>query len=85
MPLELQLTSPRELTFVSYEDPPVQFSEVRAQAVMSGISHGTEMNLFTGNNPLVEKEFDQKLRLFVPRREPFADERIPVWFNLVGL
>jgi len=69
MPLELQLTSPRELTFVSYEDPPLQFSEVRAQAVMSGISHGTEMNLFTGNNPFVEKEFNTELRLFVPMKE----------------
>jgi len=69
MPLELQLTSPRELTLVSYEDPPLQFSEVRAQAIMSGISHGTEMNLFTGNNPFVEKEFNTELRLFVPMKE----------------
>jgi 2-desacetyl-2-hydroxyethyl bacteriochlorophyllide A dehydrogenase len=73
MPLELQLTSPRELTFVSYEDPPLQFSEVRAQAVMSGISHGTEMNLFTGNNPFVEKEFNTELRLFVPMKESQSD------------
>lgn len=72
MPLELQLTAPGELAFVPYDDPPLQSGEVRAQAVMSGISHGTEMNLFTGKNPFVEKEFDKELRLFVPRKEPLV-------------
>lgn len=73
MPLELQLTAPRELAFVSYDDPPLQPGEVRARAIASGISHGTEMNLFTGHNPFVEQEFDAQLRLFVPRTEPLSD------------
>lgn len=73
MPLELQLIAPGEITFVQYEDPALQSGEVRARAIMSGISHGTEMNLFTGNNPFVEKEFDKELRLFVPRKEPLID------------
>ncbi|UCC52487.1 MAG: zinc-binding dehydrogenase [Anaerolineaceae bacterium] len=73
MPIELQLTAPGKLSFMPYEDPPLQSGEVRARAIVSGISHGTEMNLFTGNNPFVEKEFDRELRLFVPRTEPLAD------------
>jgi 2-desacetyl-2-hydroxyethyl bacteriochlorophyllide A dehydrogenase len=73
MPLELQLTAPRELAFVPYDDPPLQSGEVRARAIVSGISHGTEMNLFTGHNPFVDQEFDPELRLFVPRQEPLAD------------
>jgi len=68
MPLELQLKTPGQLTFVPYDDPPLQPGEVRARAIISGISHGTELNLFSGNNPFVDKEFDNKLRLFVPRR-----------------
>lgn len=72
-PIELQLTAPRELAFVPYDDPPLQSGEVRARAIMSGVSHGTELNLFTGNNPFVEQEFDEELRLFVPRKEPLAD------------
>jgi 2-desacetyl-2-hydroxyethyl bacteriochlorophyllide A dehydrogenase len=73
MPLELQLIAPRELAFVPYDDPPLQAGEVRARAISSGISHGTEMNLFTGNNPFVEQEFDRELRLFIPRKEPLSD------------
>jgi 2-desacetyl-2-hydroxyethyl bacteriochlorophyllide A dehydrogenase len=72
MLLELQLTAPGKLTFMPYEDPPLQSGEVRARAMVSGISHGTEMNLYTGNNPFVEQEFDKELRLFVPRKEPLA-------------
>ena len=70
MLLEVQLIAPRELTFVSYDDPPLQSGEVRGRAIMSGISHGTEMNLFTGNNPFVEQGFEPELRLFVPRQAP---------------
>ena len=73
MPLELQLTAPRDLAFVRYDDPPLQPGEVRARATVSGISHGTEMNLFSGHNPFVDQEFDPELRLFVPRQEPLAD------------
>ncbi|MEA3439569.1 MAG: zinc-binding alcohol dehydrogenase [Chloroflexota bacterium] len=72
MPLELKLNAPRELAFVPYDDPPLQSGEVRAQAIISGISHGTELNLFTGNSPFVEQEFDHELRLFVPRSEPLS-------------
>ncbi len=83
MPLELQLPAPGELAFVSYDDPPLQPGEVRAQAIMSGVSHGTEMNLFTGNNPFVEQEFDHDLRLFVPRQAPLPDS-ISLGYEWVG-
>ncbi len=73
MPLELQLTAPRELAFVAYDDPPLQAGEVRAQAISSGISHGTELNLFSGHNPFADQEFDPELRLFVPRQEALSD------------
>ena len=74
MPLELQLIGPREVAFAAYDDPPLQAGEVRARAIMSGVSHGTEMNLFTGNNPFVEQEFDPELRLFVPRQNPLPQK-----------
>ncbi len=72
MPLELQLTAPYKVAFALYDDPPLQSGQVRAQAITSGISHGTELNLFTGNNPFVEQEFDHKLRLFVPGKESLS-------------
>jgi len=73
MPEELQLIGPREVAIVPYDDPPLQAGEVRARAIMSGVSHGTEMNLLTGHNPFVEQEFDHELRLFVPRQAPLPD------------
>jgi 2-desacetyl-2-hydroxyethyl bacteriochlorophyllide A dehydrogenase len=83
MPLELQLTGPHEVALISYDDPPLQSGEVRAQAIMSGISHGTEMNLFTGNNPFREQEFDPELRLFVPRKEPLPGS-ISLGYEWIG-
>jgi 2-desacetyl-2-hydroxyethyl bacteriochlorophyllide A dehydrogenase len=83
MPLELQLIAPREVALVAYDDPPLQSGEVRAHAIASGISHGTEMNLFTGNNPFVEQEFDPGLRLFVPRQTPLPDS-ISLGYEWIG-
>jgi 2-desacetyl-2-hydroxyethyl bacteriochlorophyllide A dehydrogenase len=83
MPLELQLTAPGKIRFVSYADSALQSGEVRAQAIMSGISHGTEMNLFTGSNPFVEQEFDQELRMFVPRKEPLVGS-ISLGYEWIG-
>ncbi len=66
MPRELQLTAPRTLALVPYEDRPLQPNEIRAQALYSGISHGTELNLYRGTSPFHDKRFDPDLRLFVP-------------------
>ncbi len=65
MPKEFLLTAPRELTFREYEENPLGPNEVRARAVVSGISHGTELNLYRGSAPFAEKRFDPDLRLFV--------------------
>jgi 2-desacetyl-2-hydroxyethyl bacteriochlorophyllide A dehydrogenase len=69
MPRALVLNSPRQLSIEDYDDVPLQAGEVRAKAVLSGISHGTELNLYSGNNPFIDREFDRELRLFVPRAE----------------
>ena len=45
---------------------PLAAGEVRARAILSGISHGTEMKLYRGASPFGEKEFDADLRLFRP-------------------
>jgi 2-desacetyl-2-hydroxyethyl bacteriochlorophyllide A dehydrogenase len=50
--------------------------EVRAEAVLSGISHGTELNLYRGTSPFADKEFDRELRLFRPRTEPAPPLRL---------
>lgn len=73
MPKELQLTGPRQLAYNLYEEPPLKRWEVRARAVVSGISHGTEINLYRGTAPFHSRDFDQELRLFVdsPGYQPY--------------
>lgn len=65
MPLALSLTGPRDLTLNTYDETPLKPDEVRAQAILSGISHGTELNLYRGTAPFHNKRFDSDRRLFV--------------------
>jgi 2-desacetyl-2-hydroxyethyl bacteriochlorophyllide A dehydrogenase len=77
MPQELILIRPRQLEFRTYDDPPLEPHQIRAEALLSGISHGTEMNLYTGSNPFVDQEFDTALRLFVPRQKKEPEVMYP--------
>ena len=46
-----------------------QPDQVRAEAIVSGISHGTELALYRGVSPFDGKRFDPDLRLFVEDAE----------------
>ena len=65
MSRESLLVAPRDLRLVPVPDRPLQANEVRAEAVVSGISHGTELNLYRGTSPFDRRRFDPELRLFV--------------------
>jgi 2-desacetyl-2-hydroxyethyl bacteriochlorophyllide A dehydrogenase len=69
MPSELLLTAPRALRIVRYDDPVLGTDAVRAKAVASGISHGTELALYRGDSPFGRKRFDLDLRQFVAAAE----------------
>jgi 2-desacetyl-2-hydroxyethyl bacteriochlorophyllide A dehydrogenase len=69
MPKELELVSPRQVRTGTYDEAPLQPGEVRAQAVLSGISHGTELNLYRGTSPFRTQRFDPDLRLFIEAGE----------------
>ena len=66
MPRELVLLGPRNLDLREYEDGPLAANEVRAQAVLSAISIGTEMNQYRATAPLHHKRFDPTRSIFVP-------------------
>src|SRR5690606_10717593 len=66
MPRELQLVAPYTVALETYDEAPLAANEVRARAIMSAISHGTEINLYRGTSPFHEKRFDPQKRLFVP-------------------
>jgi threonine dehydrogenase-like Zn-dependent dehydrogenase len=65
MPFELLLTEPRSITLGPYDDEPLAPDQIRAKAIVSGISHGTELALYRGASPFDGKRFDTDLRLFV--------------------
>jgi NADPH:quinone reductase-like Zn-dependent oxidoreductase len=65
MPRELLLTGPRALELRRYEETPLEPGQVRAEAIVSGISLGTEIALYRGDSPFASKRFDLELRLFV--------------------
>ncbi len=65
MPKELILAAERKIQIEPYEETPLAPNEVRAKAIMSAISHGTEINLYRGTSPFHDKSFDTSKRLFV--------------------
>ncbi len=69
MPRKLKRNMPRQIDLIPYEERPLKADEIRAQAVLSGISHGTEMNLYRGTSPFNDRHFDTDLRLFLPGSE----------------
>jgi threonine dehydrogenase-like Zn-dependent dehydrogenase len=69
MPRELLLTEPRTIRLVPYEESPLARDQLRAEAIVSGISHGTELANYRGVSPFEGKRFDLDLRLFVDDEE----------------
>lgn len=82
MPLKLELIAPRQLGLVPYQDASVRANEVRARAIVSGISHGTELNLYRGSSPFADQAFDRELRLFRPSNGP--TEALALGYEWVG-
>jgi 2-desacetyl-2-hydroxyethyl bacteriochlorophyllide A dehydrogenase len=60
----LTLTAPKTLEWREVGLLPLAGHELRVQTYFSGISAGTELTQYRGSNPLLQKAFDQRLRLF---------------------
>lgn len=61
---ELVFTEPRKIGFREYKERPVDSTEVRIKTLYSGISHGTEMNVYRGLAPFYDKTWDPQLHIF---------------------
>jgi threonine dehydrogenase-like Zn-dependent dehydrogenase len=77
MPLELIVRTPKEIDFVEYQDSEPTLAEVLVQTTISGIKHGTEINMYRGTLPFANELWDPTLRLF---RSPGDDELIPPFY-----
>ena len=69
MPKELLLTGPRQIQIVSYDERELEPGDVQADAIVSGLSHGTELALYRGDTAFGGKRFDPDLRLFLEDAE----------------
>ena len=84
MPLELVVESPKKVALVAYEDRALVDNEVLIRTTVSGIKHGTEINLYRGIVPFADQLWDPALRLFRPPRDdeepaPFFPHRLGSW------
>lgn len=62
----LVITAPRQLAVLTRQLPSPGPDDVVVETLFSGISHGTEMNVYRGLAPQWSKRFDRELRLFMP-------------------
>jgi threonine dehydrogenase-like Zn-dependent dehydrogenase len=77
MPLELIVRTPKEIGFVEYQDSEPTMSEVLVQTIVSGIKHGTEINMYRGTLPFASELWDPELRLF---RSPGEGESVAPFY-----
>jgi threonine dehydrogenase-like Zn-dependent dehydrogenase len=66
MPQEFVVTAPYTIEYREYDEPALQPDQLRVRAIVSGIKHGTEMSLYSGDTPFRDQVFDPELRMFLP-------------------
>ena len=67
--IELSRTAGREVR--EYPTPEPKAGEVRVATFYSGISAGTELAIYRGTNPYLEKQWDPEAELFLPGESTF--------------
>ena len=82
MPQELVVLSPKVIGFSPYEDRQPTKDEVLIQTQVSGIKHGTEINMYRGTLPFASELWDPALRLFRPPEE--GESVVPFYPHTLG-
>jgi 2-desacetyl-2-hydroxyethyl bacteriochlorophyllide A dehydrogenase len=80
----LLLEGPRTLRLREEEAPGLAAREIRVRALVSGISHGTELNLYRGTSAFADRVFDRELRAFVIPDPPRPAYPAALGYELVG-
>ena len=85
MPRTLVLDGPRKLRLSDQPTRPLRPGEIRLRAMLSGISHGTELSLYRGTSAFTDKVFDRGLRAFVePPAGSAATYPVTLGYEMVG-
>jgi 2-desacetyl-2-hydroxyethyl bacteriochlorophyllide A dehydrogenase len=80
----LQLEGPRTLRLRDENAPGLAPREIRVRSLLSGISHGTELNLYRGTSAFADRVFDRSLRAFVAPDPPRQAYPATLGYELVG-
>src|SRR5215216_1712859 len=81
----LVLEGPRTLRLQTNDLPPLRARDVRIRALISGISHGTELNLYRGSSAFADRVFDRELRAFVEPDPASTTYPATLGYELVGV
>jgi len=57
---------PKKISLSEVPDLPLAKNQIRTKTLYSGLSHGTEMNVYRGNAPFFKNKMDPETKLFVP-------------------
>ena len=80
----LVLEGPRSLRLQDADSPDLGPRDVRVRTLLSGVSHGTELNLYRGTSAFADRAFDKDLRAFVRPDPPRPAYPAPLGYELVG-
>ena len=80
----LLLEGPRTLRLQDEDAPGLGPREIRVRALVSGISHGTELSLYRGTSAFADRVFDRDLRAFVRPDPPRPAYPATLGYELVG-
>jgi 2-desacetyl-2-hydroxyethyl bacteriochlorophyllide A dehydrogenase len=80
----VELKGPRVVGVRQYPTPEPGSGEIRVRTLYSGISAGTELAMYRGTNPYLEKQWDADAALFLPGQSTFHYP-VDVWgYSEVG-
>jgi 2-desacetyl-2-hydroxyethyl bacteriochlorophyllide A dehydrogenase len=80
----LLLEGPRTLRLQDEDAPGLGPRQIRVRSLVSGISHGTELNLYRGTSAFADRVFDRDLRAFVRPDPPRPAYPATLGYELVG-
>ena len=80
----LLLEAPRALRLQDQQATSLAAREIRVRALLSGISHGTELSLYRGTSAFADRVFDRDLRAFVRPDPPRPVYPAMLGYELVG-
>ena len=80
----VELTEPRLVGIRSYDDPTPDRGQVLVRTWYSGISAGTELGMYRGTNPYLDRRWDAEMALFFSGEATFSYP-LDVWgYSEVG-